>query len=41
MTRCGFDFDFIELIMDRIDFVEIDLVKINFKVKWFMLGNLI
>ena len=30
---------FIELILDRIDFVIIDLVRIDFEVKWFMFGS--
>ena len=32
-TYCMFSSVFMELIVDRIDFVEIDLVKINFEVK--------
>ena len=27
---------FVELILDEIDFVRIDLIKIDFKVKWFI-----
>ena len=30
---------FIELILDKIDFVEIDLVRIDFEIKWFMFDN--
>ena len=30
---------FVELILDRIDFVGIDLGRIDFEVKWFMFGN--
>ena len=29
---------FVKLILDIIDFVEIDLVRIDFKAKWFMFG---
>ena len=37
-TKCRtiyivFDFTFIELILDEIDFVEIDLVRIDFEIK--------
>ena len=27
---------FIELIIDRVDFVKIDLVRIDFEIKWFI-----
>ena len=30
---------FIELILDRINFIGIDLVKIDFEVKWFIFKN--
>ena len=34
-----FGFIFVELILDKIDFVIIDLVRINFEVKLFMFGS--
>ena len=34
-----FGFTFVELILDRIDFIKIDLVRIDLEVKWFMFGN--
>ena len=30
---------FVELILDRIDLIGIDLVRIDFEVKWFMFGS--
>ena len=34
-----FGSNFIELILDRINFVVIDLVRIDFEVKWFIFGS--
>ena len=34
-----FGFTFVELILDIIDFDGIDLVIIDFEVKWFMFGS--
>ena len=34
-----FEIAFIELILDRIDVVGIDLVIIDFEVKWFIFSN--
>ena len=39
MLQCVFSFTFIELILNRIDFVEIDLVRITFEVKQFMFDS--
>ena len=30
---------FVEFILDRIDFINIDLIRIDFEVKWFMFGS--
>ena len=30
---------FIVLILERINFIGIDLIRINFKIKWFMFNN--
>ena len=35
-TNNVFGFTFVELILDRIDFVGIDLVKIDFEIKLFI-----
>ena len=34
-----FGFAFVELILDRIDFDRIDLIRIDFEVKWFIFGS--
>ena len=36
LTKCVFGSAFVELILDKIDFSIIDLVRINFEIKWFM-----
>ena len=38
-AMCVFDSVFVKLILDRIDFVRIYLVRNDFEVKWFMFGN--
>ena len=34
-----FNSTYVELILDRINFVEIDLIRIDFDVKWFIFGS--
>ena len=34
-----FGFIFVKLILNRINFVEIDLVRIDFEIKWFMFSS--
>ena len=36
---CMFSCTFVKLILDKIDFIEIDLVKIDFEVKLFIFGS--
>ena len=38
-NQCVFGYVFVELILDRIDFSRIDLVRINIEIKWFMFGS--
>ena len=38
-TNSVFGFTFVELILDRIDFDRIDLIRIDFEVKWFIFGS--
>ena len=38
MTMCVFGSWFIKLILERINFVRIDLIKIDFKAKQFIFG---
>ena len=32
-TKCVFDSTFVKLILDRIDFIGIDLIRIDFEIK--------
>ena len=39
MTKCVFGSVFVELILNRIDFIKIDLIRINFEAKLFMFSS--